>query len=368
VKKKRFLFYLVHPAKFHFHKVQIHELKRHGHEVDIVINTKDILEDLVREEGWEYTNIFPESRKIRGVHVYVSASVNLFRSVYRLWRFARGKEYDLFIGDALTYLGRLRCIPSLYPTDNDLASVPEQRTWFMPADYIIAPLVTDLGRFAYKKIAYSGYKALAHLHPNHFSPDESRLPEDLRGGAPFYLIRCTGFKATHDIRKSGISDDLLFRLKEVLEPHGRILITSERKLPGELEGYRLNIRKNDITHCMAYASMFIGDSTTMAAEAAVLGTPAVEFDEYFPRIRQMAELEGKYGLVHCFRTNQAEEFLGKVVELMKTPDIKEEYRKRRLKLLDDAIDVSAFLVWIYEEYPESKNEFLRKPAMQQRYK
>ena len=95
--KRSFLFYLVHPAKFQFHKVQINELIARGHNVDIIINTKDILEELVIEEGWTYTNIFPKSRKIKGVHVYIAAFINLFVTVYRLWKFTRGKKYDLFI-------------------------------------------------------------------------------------------------------------------------------------------------------------------------------------------------------------------------------------------------------------------------------
>ena len=37
----------------------------HGHKVDIIINTKDILEELVIEEGWQYTNLFPNTRKIK---------------------------------------------------------------------------------------------------------------------------------------------------------------------------------------------------------------------------------------------------------------------------------------------------------------
>ena len=58
--------------------------------------------------------------------------------------------------------------------------------------------------------------------------------------------------------------------------------------------------------------LFIGDSTTMSTEAAVLGTPSVEFDEYFYEIDQMIELEEKYGLIHCFRTSQEKEFFDKV--------------------------------------------------------
>lgn len=365
---KRFLFYLVHPAKFQFHKVQINKLKEKGHSVDIVINTKDILEDLVKEEGWEYTNIFPNSRKIKGVHVYIAAAISLLLSIYRLLKYTWGKKYDLFIGDALTYVGRLKGVPSLYPTDDVLAAVPEQRTWFIPANYLIAPKITDVGQYRKKTIAYLGYKALAHLHPNHFIPDISKLPAELRESKRYFLIRCTGFGATHDLNKSGISDAVLFDLKEILEPNGKIMITSERKLPAELEKYRLNIKKNDITHYIAFAHLFIGDSTTMSTEAAVLGTPSVEFDEYFYEIEQMIELEQKYSLIHCFRTSQKEEFLDKIRELASNGNIKKEYALKRQKLLDDTIDVSGFLIWLFENYPESKNAYYQDPNVQLKFK
>lgn len=364
----KILFYLVHPAKFQFHKVQINKLKEKGHEVDVVINTKDILEDLVKEEGWEYTNIFPNSRKIKGVHVYLAAGISLIRSIYRLWKYAYGKQYDLFIGDALVYLGRLKGVPSLYPTDDVLAAVPEQRTWFIPANYIIAPVITDIGKFKYKKIAYTGYKALAHLHPNYFTPNIDVLDKDLQSGKPFFMIRCTGFGATHDLNKSGISDELLFKLEKLLAAHGRICITSERILPDKLQKYMLKINKNDIAHYIAFAQMFIGDSTTMSTEAAVLGTPSVEFDEYFYEIDQMAELENKYRLINCYRTNQQEEMLRKISELLATPDLKGIYAKRRKKLLDDMIDVSSFLIWLYENYPSSADTYFKNPDIQNNFR
>lgn len=364
----RFLFYLVHPAKYQFHKVQINALKAKGHKVDIVINTKDILEDLVKEEGWEYTNIFPNSRKIKGVHVYVAAGLSLLISIFRLWKYARGKKYDLFIGDALVYLGRLRGIPALYPTDDVLAAVPEQRTWFIPAHYIIAPVITDIGSYSNKKIAYKGYKALAHLHPNHFTPNKEILRQDLQSGKPYFLIRCTGFGATHDLNKSGISDEVLQKIVGLIKPYGDILITSERKLPKELEPYRLNIKKSDISHYIAFARLFIGDSTTMSTEAAVLGTPSVEFDEYFYEIEQMLELENKYNLIHCFRTNQQTEMLAKISELLTVPGLDEIYTARRKKLLDETIDVSSFLIWLFEKYPESRKEYFRNPDIQDRFK
>ncbi len=360
---KRFLFYLVHPAKFQFHKVQINALKAKGHTVDIVINTKDILEDLVKEEGWQYTNIFPKSRKIKGVHVYIAAVISIFLSVFRLWKFSKGKKYDVFVGDLLSVLGRIKGVTSFYPTDDVLAAVPEQAIFFKTVNYIIAPLVTDIGKYKTKKIAYKGYKALAHLHPNHFIPDENVLPLELQGGKPYFLIRCTGFGATHDIGKSGISNEVLYQLVKIIEPCGQILITSERELPDDLKKYNLKIRKNDITHYINYAQMFIGDSTTMCTEAAVLGTPAVEFDEYFYEIEQMLEIEREYQLIHCFRTNQTEAFLNKVKELVALKDIKKKYAERRKKLLSETIDVSSFLIWLFENNPNSVKEYFENPEV-----
>lgn len=360
--KKRFLFYLVHPAKFHFHKVQINVLKRKGHEVDVVINTKDILEELVKEEGWKYTNIFPTSRKIKGIHVYIAAFISIFLTIYRLWKFSKGKKYDVVVGDFASIIARLKGGVSFYPTDDVLSAVPEQVVWFKPVHYIIAPVITNIGKYKSKKIEYKGYKALAHLHPNHFTPNVNVLPPDIRE-VDYFLIRCTGFGATHDIGKSGITNEVLKKLVKVLEPHGKVLITSERKLPKELENYSISIRKNDISHYINYAKIFIGDSTTMCTEAAVLGTPAVEFDEYFYEIEQMLEIERKYQLIHCYRTNQVDAFLEKISLLINTNDLKKIYSERRQNLLNDTMDVSSFLIWLFENSPESVKEYYKNPEL-----
>ena len=362
-KKLRFLFFLVHPAKFHFHKAQINELKKRGHRVDIIITKKDILEELVKGEGWEYTNIFPEGRKIKGIHVYLAAFISLIKTISRLLSYTKGKKYDLFIGDLLTWIGLIKRVKTLYPTDDVLNQVPEQVIFLLPSTHPIAPRITDLKFFNKKTIKYNGYKALAHLHPNQFKPDKNILYQNIQN-TEYYLIRCTGFFATHDIGRSGISNELLCKLVEILKEHGKILITSERELPSELERYNLNIKKNDIAHYIYYAQLFISDSTTMSTEAAVLGTPSVEFDDYFHEIEQMIELQNKYKLIHCFRTSQENEFLKKVMDLVDTENLKQIYIERKKKLLEDCIDLSPFLVWFYENYPMSKKEYFRNPSIQ----
>jgi glycosyltransferase involved in cell wall biosynthesis len=53
--------------------------------------------------------------------------------------------------------------------------------------------------------------------------------------------------------------------------------------------------------------------------------------------------------------------LEKIKELVQMSDIKKVYRERREKLLAETIDVSAFLIWIFENNPESVKEYSRNP-------
>ncbi len=368
MKKKRILFYLVHPAKFHFHKLQIQLLKEKGHHVDIFINTKDILEELLINEGWHYVNLFPNSRKIKGIHVYIAAFLSLISTIFKLFKHTWGKKYDLFIGDALVYVGFLRGIPSFYPTDDVLAAVPEQRVFFIPAKHIIAPLVTDIGKYKSKKISYNGYKALAHLHPNHFQPNRKKLVDRFLNAKKYFIIRCTGFGATHDLNKKGIDDQMLLRIVEILKPYGEVLISAERKIPKELQFLQTEINKNDIAHYIAHCNLFIGDSTTMCTESAILGIPTIEFDEYFYEIEQMVELEEKYNLIRCFRTHQIDECLEAIKHSVQDPNSLEIHKMKTKMILNDMIDVSSFLTWFFENYPQSFKEYQENPSIQDKFK
>ena len=100
----RYLFFLVHPSKFHVFRNTINTLYSRGHYIDILITSKDVLEDLVKTEGWKYKNIFPEGRKIRGISPYFSSVINFVLTIYRLLKFTYRKNYDLFVTDDLNPL------------------------------------------------------------------------------------------------------------------------------------------------------------------------------------------------------------------------------------------------------------------------
>jgi uncharacterized protein len=363
----RFLFYLVHPAKFQFHKAQIKELINNGHTVDIVINSKDVLEELLREENIEFTNIFPEGRKIKGLHVYLAAFISIFRALYRLFKYTKGKKYDLFIGDLLTFLGRLKGVPSLYPTDDVIRQVPEQSIFLFTCNYIIAPAITELGFFNKKKINYDGYKALAYLHPNIFSFDVSKIDNRYLKNKMFF-IRCTGFGATHDIGRKGIDNEVLTKIVDLIGNRGNIVISSERELPEQYKKYQYTGKKNDIFHYMAYSEIFICDSVSMCAEAAMLGTPVVEYDDYWFEMEQLLELQHKYKLVNLFQPPNLKPMLEKINEIINTPSYKGNIKKKRDKFIEEKINVSDFLTWFFVNYPKSSLEYKKSPFVQYKFK
>lgn len=365
----RVLFLLAHPAKFHFHKVQINKLKQKGHKVKILIVKKDILEDLVKEEGWPYLNIYPEGRKIKGFGTILNALISTVRMTYRLIHYTRNKNFDLYIGDFLTWLGRIRGVDCLFPTDDVLSEVPEGQIFYIPSTFLFAPKITDLGYYDKKTIRYDGYKALAHLHPNHFIPDKNKLSPSLRKN-DFFLIRCTGFMATHDKGHTGITDNILRQLLIILNKRGKVIISSERELPDDLKNYTFSIRKSDISHYISFCKIFISDSTTMTAEAAVLGTPSLEYDSYFEKIDQMVELGDTFSLTYGFSPSRGPKRLYNKLEdlLNKNYDLKQEFQTRRKKLIETKIDVSSYLIWIIENYPQSIKIINDNPDYQYKFR
>lgn len=193
---------------------------------------------------------------------------------------------------------------------------------------------------------------------------------------PYFILRFASLNAHHDSGIKGINTEIAQRLVDILKPHGRIYITSERPLKPQFEQYRIKINPLDMHHVMAFASLYIGDSQTMAAEAGVLGVPFARFNDFVGRIGYLRELEDVYELgygIHAtplaadspIRRNDGSvqpsgvEELYKRVEQLVAMDANEHralYQQRRQKMLSDKIDCAKFLTYFIENYPQSVYE------------
>ena len=359
----KYLFFFVHPSKFHLFRNTINHLIGRGHDVDILITSKDVLEDLVKNEGWNYTNIFPEGRKIKNVSPLISSGINFFRTIYRLFRFTRHKQYDLFVtDDLLVYIGKWKKVPSFVFNDDDLKVVKQFSLVLRMANHVLAPEITDLERYNAKKIGFPGYKELAYLHPNFFEPDIEIVRKFNPDLSPYFIIRLVSLRAYHDVGMKGISDDQVKKLIELLQNHGKVFISSERPLPGEFEKYRLNINPSDIIHALNYALLFIGDSQTMTSEAAVLGTPAFRCNDFAGKISVMNEKEDKYKLSFNYSASEFDRMYQQINGLLSIKNFKEEFQNRKRKMLSEKIDLSSFMIWLFENYPASVQQYRSNPS------
>lgn len=352
----RIALFLGHPAHFHMLKYTASNLKRDGHQVFFVIKKKDILENLCQEAGFEYSKI-RESRS--------DSKWGLVKSVlgmeWHMLRFIRRNKIEMLVGSTLSFAAaKLARIPVIAMGEDDAEIVPRYAKMVYPfASAVFSPMACNNGQWEHKSIKYPGFQKLTYLHPHWFKADkEIARRNGINPDEPYFLIRFAKLNAHHDSGVSGISTDIARRLVELLSPHGKIYITSERALEPEFEQYRLHINPLDIHHVMAFATLYIGDSQSMANEAAMLGVPSLRFNDFVgaKKIGVMEEMEKVYGLTYGISSHEPDLLYAKVEELLAMPNLREEFQKRRQKMLSDKIDVTAFLTWFIENYPASAQQ------------
>jgi predicted glycosyltransferase len=363
----KLIVYLGHPAHFYLFKNTIKHLKKKGHSVSVLIKKKDILEDLLVRSKIKYKNILPEGRKDHKVGM----ALGMLKRDVRLFVFSFLNRPDLLIGTSIEigHVGTLLRIPSINVNEDDADVVPLFSKISYPwCTQILSPSVCDNGKWENKSIKYEGYHELAYLHPNHFTPSRDRVESYFSTKEPYFLIRFAKLTAHHDEGIKGISNTLALTIIQALSHRGRVYITSERELPVEFEPYRIDINPLDIHHVMAFASLYLGDSQTMAAEAGVLGTPFVRLNDFVGRIGYLAELENKYNLGFGIKPDNSEKLLSVVMNLADTKNLKQVFFGRKIKMLNEKIDVAQFMTWFIENYPKSVYSMKRNSDYQYRFR
>lgn len=363
------LIHMGHPAHYHLFKNVISNLQADGHIVYILIKKKDILEDLLKISGLSYVNILPNER-----------SSSLFGiawgMILRLWRifwFTIHNKVNLLMGSStevaqVAWILRRR---SIIFAEDDASVVPQFVALAAPfVDSYLSPISCNNGKIEKNSIKYAGFHKLAYLHPNQFSPNKDVVIKSLSSLRPYFLLRFAKLKAYHDLNvgATGINTSVAQHLIDILVPYGDVYISSERELEPQFEKYRLKINPLDIHHIMAYATMYIGDSQSMAVEAAMLGTPSLRFNNFAGKIGVLEELEQKYKLTFGIPSSEPDRLYAKIKELLSLPNLKEEFQSRRQIMLEDKIDVTAFFTWFIENYPESKRVMKENPEYQYKFK
>ena len=323
-----------HPAYAHALQPFMHEMKKRGHTVLITARNKDLTQPLLTSWGFSFIS------KGKGYH---SLPGKLWHTIKWLIRFlpeARNFNPDMVISFSswqAAILGRLLKKEVITLEDTEHVSMLHRINRIF-STYILTPFCFEqhLGK---KHIRFAGYKELASLHPNRFTPDQKYQHEK-----PYILLRFVSWQAWHDRGHAGMSDTMKGKVIRELSAFGSIYISSELPLPEKWKRYALPFPAEHIHSFMAGAQLIFGESASMAAEAAVLGIPAIFIDNTGRGYTR--ELEQRYDLLYNFgeADEQVEAALQKAKALLKTPDLLNEWQHKRHRMLQENIDVTQFLV------------------------
>ena len=360
----RILIDISHPSHVHLFKNTIWNLENKGHKVKITARGKENTL-LLNAYGLEYEVVGKHRDNL------VLKGLNMFDIDYMIYKVAKIFKPDICIGESNMYVAHASKLikkPSIIFDDSERGI--EHYLLFAPfATIICTPSGYRRKVNPKKHVKYNGYKELAYLHPNNYKPDSSILDSlNLCECDKFVILRFNAFTSSHDVGIRGFNMEMKYRLIKELEKHSEVFISSEVKLPARFEKYIIQVPQHKLHDILYYATLLVGDTQTMTTEAAVLGVPAIRCNTFVgPRdMSNFIELEQKYGLIFNFRDPQ--KAIEKAVELIQQPNLKKEWLQKRKNLLKDKIDVTAFMTWFIENYPESFKVMKENPDYQRRFK
>ncbi len=363
---QRVAIFVGHPAHFHLFKNVARNLGEKGVKVEFLVKRKDIVEQLVGEAGFPYCVVRNRERTSSSKW---SLAKSLLEMDLKVSEYLLKESPDLLIGTYPSVVSRFMGVPIISCNEDDASVVPYFTKMSYPgAKYILAPKVCDCGKWNDKAIKYDSYQELAYLHPNNFTPDRKVVEKYFSADRPYCIIRFAKLTAHHDKGAKGISTAIADKLIDILRPRYDVYITSERVLEPQFEPYRIKIDPIDMHHVMAFASLYIGDSQTMAAEAGVLGVPFVRFNDFVGRISYLRNLEDNHQLGYGIKTGDVDRLYKTVEDLAAMPDKDAVFSKRRDRMLSEKIDCAAFLTWFVENYPESGEKMKSDPDYQYNFK
>lgn len=343
----RVLVDIVHPADVLFFLRPMRLLLARNDEVIIASRDKDVTTALLDRFNLAHR---PASKAGSGL---VALATELAQREVALWRTVRRARPHVMIGFggvAIAHVGTLTGIPSIAFYDSENAILQTRITWpfitrlYVPDSYS-GPVPTS------RTVRIRGTKDLSYLHPNSFAPSRDiALRCNLDPQRDNFLIRIVSWRATHDVGKSGWTEEALTRLVQKLEPRGRVHISSERPLPKGLERLGFTGLPDEIHHLMAFCRLYVGESVTMACESATLGVPSIYVGHDMPGYVQAI---ARAGLVSIVTASNVASLPEAIEQALARPTI--DFQMARDKWLKDCPDWAEVVVDAIDEIGQPNN-------------
>lgn len=360
----RILIDIGHPAHVHLFKYIYSELIKNGHTLFVSVRDIPIAKHLLKVYEMPFIDLGPKRDS------KIGKAITVILQDFKLYSFVKKNKIDIGLssGIVLAHISKLTKMKSVMFDDDDDKAEPLVVKYGHPfADVVFTP--SPISRESKKSISYLGTHELAYLHPNRFIPDRSVIEKiGIKKDDKYFLLRFVAFKGHHDGGHYGINIEQKRKIIQLLLKYGKVFITSERAIEPELEKYRLPVMPEEIHSLMYYSSLFIGDSQSMISEAAIMGVPALKCNTFAGQLSVPNELEQKYGLCYAYHPNDFDQFYKHIQRILEDNNVKKEWLEKQKRFFEDKIDVTAFLVWFIENYPQSEDIMRKNPDYQYNFK
>ena len=347
--KKRVFFDLNHPADFHFFKHLMSRMKSQGYAIKIVARDKECLQMLLDDAGIAYINRGRGKHTLAGKYLYAAWILMLL--LIALIRFRPGIALSLS-SPYLAILSRILGITCV--TFDDTDDNPRLLPLIKKSTYLLSP-ATYPHKFHKGHFHLPALKELAYLHPALFKSDQER------SGLFFRLTRTDSI---HHSNASKLDQGVMLEKIKSLSRYHPVILSSETHPE---QGGGRGIRRADPIHIhrdLATCRVCWGNSATMAAEAAVLGIPAIFVSaEKFAYIN---ELEA-YGLLFYYHPDDLNGSLEKLDAILAGDPPESHFLKSRDRLLSEKVDMKAFMTWFIETLPDSARIMEKEPEYALRF-
>ena len=326
-----------HPGHVHFFKHAITELEDRGHEVFVFARENEVAVDLLEAYGIDHEVLAGASDSL--------LSLAAVQATYetRLLRRARRIKPDVITaigGVAAAHVATAVRARSVVFYDTEHATLITKLAYPF-ADVVCTPACYG-GEIGTKHVTYPGYHELAYLHPDRFDPDQSvREAVGVDPEETLAIARLSDWGASHDVGQGGFDDvrDVFARLEDA---GATVRLTAEGELPADLAPRKLTTPPERMHDLLAAADLVVSEGATTAAEAAVLGTPAVYVNSQ--SLGYTDELEAEYGLLFGFSGEDRHAAAIEQAVSILAADDSAPWARRRDRLLADRIDVTDRIV------------------------
>jgi uncharacterized protein len=357
----KYLIDIGHPAHVHYFKNFADDAMKKGHQVLFTCRDKDVTIMLLEQLKFKFVNLGPPYKSLLGKTfglLYFTLRILWISVSFKPNMFLNATMYSAFVAWLLRK-------PHL--AFEDTFNMEQVRLYLPFTSCILTGSYHHpaLGR---KEIRFCGYQALLYLHAKHFAPDIG-IYNDLCLSLyePYVIVRFVSWNASHDLGHTGISERNKYTAIEKFSEYAKVFISSESPLPDDLERHRITIPPHRMHDALAFSCLVFGESSTMSEEAAILGVPSVYV--FNNSTYYTTHLEEDYGLMFNYSESDKGQLdaIERGCELLKKQNLKEEWQKRRTAMLSGKIDVTAFLIWFVENWPESFSIMKTNPDFQKRF-